>query len=192
VARDRQRAKQRRRQRQTGAPRRDRSTPTDTPLPGGDDDATVDSILGQGTAAPDPLKNATPDADQAQLAEAGAQRGLSGDVDDEVSSFRDESDDAPAAVRYDPAPDEVEGDRRVPREELDEAVAEDIAPKPARSRGRVLAFLGHSADELRRVIWPDRRQVGQATAVVLGFVVLAGGYLGLMDALWKPLVNAIL
>ena len=40
--------------------------------------------------------------------------------------------------------------------------------------------------------WPDRKQVGQATAVVLGFVVLAGGYLGLMDAIWQPLVNAIL
>ncbi len=40
--------------------------------------------------------------------------------------------------------------------------------------------------------WPDRRQVGQATAVVLGFVVLAGGFLGLMDAIWKPIVNAII
>ena len=38
----------------------------------------------------------------------------------------------------------------------------------------------------------DRRQVGQATAVVLGFVVIAGAYLGLLDALWKPLVDAIL
>jgi hypothetical protein len=27
---------------------------------------------------------------------------------------------------------------------------------------------------------------------VLGFVVLAGGYLGLLDALWKPIVDAIL
>ncbi len=195
MARDRQRAKQRRRQRQVGASRPDRGTPVDAPL--GDDDATVDRpVLGEGTAAPDPLKNAMPDADQAHLAEAGVERGLSGDAeardDDEVSSFRDESDDAPAAVRYDPAPDEVEGDRRMRRGELDDAVAEEITPKPARSRGRVLAFLGHSVDELRRVIWPDRRQVGQATAVVLGFVVLAGGYLGLMDAIWKPLVNAIL
>ena len=48
------------------------------------------------------------------------------------------------------------------------------------------------SDELRRVQWPNRRQVGQATAVVLGFVVLAGGYLGLLDALWKPIVDAIL
>ena len=167
----------------------------DAPL--GDDDSTVDHpVLGEGTAAPDPLKNAMPDSDQARLAETGVERGPSGDAElrdeDEVSSFRDESDDAPAAVRYDPAPDEVEGDARVRREELDDAVAEEIAPRPARSRGRVLTFLGHSADELRRVIWPDRRQVGQATSVVLGFVVLAGGYLGLMDAIWKPLVNAIL
>jgi len=190
VARDRQRAKQRRRQRQAGAPRPDRRSPRP-----GDDDTTVDSPLGAGTAAPDPLKNAMPDADQAHLAEAGVERGLSGDVeahDDDVSSFRDESEDAPAAVRYDPAPDEVEGDRRTRGEDLDGAVAEESAPRPARSRGRVLAFFGHSVDELRRVIWPDRRQVGQATAVVLGFVVLAGGYLGLMDAIWKPLVNAIL
>jgi len=192
VARDRQRAKQRRRQRQTGA-QRPASGRRDLRV--GDDDATVENpVLGEGTAAPDPLKNAMPDVDQAHLAEAGAERGLSGDVegDDDMTGFRDESDDAPAPVRYDPAPDAVEGDSRARREELDDAVAEDIAPKPARSRGRILTFLRHSADELRRVIWPDRRQVGQATAVVLGFVVLAGGYLGLMDALWKPLVNAIL
>ncbi|MGH2969131.1 MAG: preprotein translocase subunit SecE, partial [Solirubrobacteraceae bacterium] len=46
--------------------------------------------------------------------------------------------------------------------------------------------------ELKRVQWPDRRHVGQGTAVTLGFVVLAGGYLGLLDALWKPLIEAIL
>ena len=63
---------------------------------------------------------------------------------------------------------------------------------PRKQRGRVLTFLRHCVDELRRVQWPNRRQVGQATAVVLGFVVLAGGYLGLLDALWKPIVDAIL
>jgi preprotein translocase subunit SecE len=42
------------------------------------------------------------------------------------------------------------------------------------------------------VQWPDRRQVGQGTAVTLGFTVLAGGYLGLLDAIWKPLIEAIL
>jgi preprotein translocase SecE subunit len=46
--------------------------------------------------------------------------------------------------------------------------------------------------ELRRVQWPDRKQVGQATAVVIVFVVIAGSYLGLLDAVFSRLVNAIL
>jgi preprotein translocase SecE subunit len=35
--------------------------------------------------------------------------------------------------------------------------------------------------ELQRVQWPDRRQVMQATGVVVGFVIVAGVYLGLAD-----------
>jgi len=42
------------------------------------------------------------------------------------------------------------------------------------------------------VQWPDRRQVGQATAVVLGFVVIAGAYLGLADAVAQRFVDLIL
>ena len=40
--------------------------------------------------------------------------------------------------------------------------------------------------------WPDRRQVTQATAVVLGFVAVAGLYLGLADYVAKEIVEAIL
>jgi preprotein translocase subunit SecE len=58
--------------------------------------------------------------------------------------------------------------------------------------GRFLAFLRASWAELRRVQWPDRRAVGQATAVVLGFVLVAGLYLGLVDALAKKLVDLII
>ena len=73
----------------------------------------------------------------------------------------------------------------------DPAVLEerDAARRPRRQRGRIITFLGHVVDELRRVQWPDRRQTGQGTAVTLGFVVVAGGFLGLMDAVWKPLVD---
>ena len=79
-------------------------------------------------------------------------------------------------------------------DQLDPAVTEerDQERHPRRSRGRVFTFLGHVIDELRRVMWPDRRHVGQGTAVVLGFVVIAGSYLGLLDAIWKPLIEAIL
>jgi len=144
-------------------------------------DDTVDRAgLGEGTAAPDPLKKATPDVDQAKLSEAGAGRGASGEIPVEEDG-----------VEYVPAPDEVEGDQPVRRGDLDPSVAEE-SERPAKQRGRVFTFLRHCVDELRRVQWPDRKQVGQATAVVLGFVVLAGGYLGLADALFKPLVQAIL
>ena len=46
--------------------------------------------------------------------------------------------------------------------------------------------------ELQRVQWPDRRQVGQATAVVLGFVVVAGAFLGFADFLADQLVDLII
>jgi preprotein translocase SecE subunit len=57
---------------------------------------------------------------------------------------------------------------------------------------RAADFLRSCVAELRRVQWPDRRQVGQGTAVVIGFVVVAGVYLGLLDAIWNPIVQAIL
>ena len=68
--------------------------------------------------------------------------------------------------------------------------------EPARGRkgifGRAADFLRASYQELRRVQWPDRKQVGQGTAVTLGFVVVAGAYLGLLDAIWNPIIQAIL
>jgi preprotein translocase subunit SecE len=57
---------------------------------------------------------------------------------------------------------------------------------------RAIAFLRASWAELQRVQWPDRRQVTQATAVVLGFVAVAGIYLGAADWLAQKIVNFIL
>jgi preprotein translocase SecE subunit len=57
---------------------------------------------------------------------------------------------------------------------------------------RFINFLRASWAELQRVQWPDRRQVGQATAVVLGFVVVAGAFLGVIDALTQKLVDLII
>jgi preprotein translocase subunit SecE len=190
VARDRQRSKGRRR-RPTGS--------SGNPAKGsaksrarqiGLDDPSIDeSGLTDTTPAPDPLKNSSAEVDQARAAENGAGRGPAGEVDfgaDDV--FEDELDD------LERAPDEVERDL-VPsaagRGGVDPAVAAERAAH-RRERGRVLTFLRHCIDELRRVQWPDRKHVGQATAVVLGFVLIAGGWLGLMDAIWQPLINAIL
>jgi preprotein translocase SecE subunit len=152
VARDRQRAKQRRRQRQPGAggpvSGSARTRARDIGLE--PTDAELDS-----TEAPEPTKHAFPDVEQARMAEAG--------VDAEAES----------AQPTDPAVLEERAEARRAR----------------RQRGRIFTFLGHVVDELRRVQWPDRRQTGQGTAVTLGFVVVAGGFLGLMDAIWKPVVD---
>ena len=64
----------------------------------------------------------------------------------------------------------------------------------AHGRGgrRFANFLRASWAELQRVQWPDRRQVGQATAVVLGFVVIAGAFLGVADFVAEKLVDLII
>jgi preprotein translocase subunit SecE len=59
-------------------------------------------------------------------------------------------------------------------------------------RHRAVAFLRASWAELQRVQWPDRRQVTQATTVVLGFVAVAGIYLGIADWAAQKIVNFIL
>ncbi|MEA2195114.1 MAG: preprotein translocase subunit SecE [Solirubrobacteraceae bacterium] len=71
----------------------------------------------------------------------------------------------------------------------DLAVTPD-AHKPAGFR--VTNFFRACWAELQRVDWPDRRQVGQATAVVLGFVVVAGAFLGLADVVAQRVVDLIL
>ena len=68
------------------------------------------------------------------------------------------------------------------------------APAPTRKGGlrRVPGFVKACWAELQRVQWPDRKQVGQATAVVLGFVVIAGAFLGLADVVAQRIVDFIL
>ena len=61
-----------------------------------------------------------------------------------------------------------------------------------RERGRVLGFLANVWAELQRVQWPNRQQVTTLTGVVLGFVLIAGGYLGLLDAIFSRVIEQIL
>jgi preprotein translocase SecE subunit len=197
VARDRQRAKQRRRRQAQppgGGSKRPRERDDAAREMGLDDSGVDEAGLGEAPLDQQPestvfpslggppasLEHASGFADEARAAEEGAPL-----PPEDLEGLEDED--------FELAPDEVEGDL-VPTGRVDPAVAEEAEERahPRRQRNRVFTFLGHVWDELRRVQWPDRRQVGQATAVVLGFIVIAGGYLGLLDALWKPLVDAIL
>jgi preprotein translocase subunit SecE len=65
------------------------------------------------------------------------------------------------------------------------------APRPWVGN-RLINFLQGSWRELQRVQWPDRRQVIQATGVVIGFVIVAGVFLGVADFLAGKLMNYIL
>jgi preprotein translocase SecE subunit len=138
-----------------------------------DDPAIDEAGVGDTTPAPDPLKNSSADVDIAKAAEAGM--------------LEDERE-------YNPAPNELDAAHDPGRAgPVDPAVHDAHGPaRPHKKRGRVLGFLFDCWTELQRVQWPDRRHVGQATAVVLGFVVIAGTFLGVMDAIWKPIVNAII
>jgi preprotein translocase SecE subunit len=174
VARDRQRAKQRRAKRQPGAGGPAAGSASTNARDIGLDQADADDAGLGNTAPPEPTKHAMPNVEEARMAEAGPAR-----IDEEAVPGDD---------------DQVEGDLVPSRSRDTDRAREEAAHagRPRKRRGRALTFIGHSIDELRRVQWPDRRQVSQGTAVTLGFVVLAGGYLGLLDALWKPLIEAIL
>ena len=67
------------------------------------------------------------------------------------------------------------------------------AARPRRHhRNRLVAFLIAVWAELQRVQWPNRKQLTQMTGIVLVFVLIAGGYLGLLDAIFSRLIQQII
>ena len=61
-----------------------------------------------------------------------------------------------------------------------------------RQRGRVVGFLVSCWAELKRVQWPDRETLIQASAVTIVFIAVAAAYLGALDALFNFLVQHLL
>ena len=71
-------------------------------------------------------------------------------------------------------------ERRKPREEPVE-----------RERGRVVGFIISCWAELKRVQWPTRDTLIQASAVTLIFIAVAAAYLGVLDAAFNWLVQRV-
>ena len=162
MARDRQRAKQRR-ARRAEAPGNPGSAPSNRAEPHArtefesEDQQEFEAAIVTGAGERD--------------ANADAEAAFGDGVGDELELERQAVESAPAAAR----------------------AAERPAGTPTkRGPARFLAFLRACWSELQRVQWPDRRQVAQATAVVIGFVIVAGLYLGVADYVAKQLVNAII
>ena len=110
--------------------------------------------------------------------------------------------EAPAPSRADvgaPAKESRE-ERRARREREKEqrrkARAKQLRKEPAereeRRRGAVLSFLISCWAELKRVQWPDRETLIQASAVTVIFIAVAAAYLGALDALFNWLVKLAL
>lgn len=59
-------------------------------------------------------------------------------------------------------------------------------------RGGVIGFLLSCWAELKKVQWPDRDTLVQATAVTIIFVAVAAAFLGALDALFNEIVKQIL
>jgi preprotein translocase subunit SecE len=120
--------------------------------------------------APDPIAQAAPDAEvaQARIAQAAGV---------EVASERELEEEAEAA-------------------ELELAPVERARPGAITAQpwlgARLVAFLEGSWRELQRVQWPDRRQVIQATSVVIGFVIVAAVFLGVADLVANKVVNFVI
>jgi preprotein translocase subunit SecE len=91
------------------------------------------------------------------------------------------------------AAEEAEAEEAALEEALP-AARRETAPAERRIRtgNRLINFLQGSWRELQRVQWPDRRQVMQATGVVIGFVIVAGVFLGVADFLATKIMNYIL
>ncbi|MGO9754841.1 MAG: preprotein translocase subunit SecE [Solirubrobacteraceae bacterium] len=163
-------------------------------------------------AAPDPLLHASPDTElaEAQLALGRADLDQSVSDDDDFESFQDEhefeeledavdeqldfTDRGPAGLPAGAGRGSSGG--RSPASSGagggEVAVPSGAAVEPPGAFTRLVTFLQGSWRELQRVQWPDRRQVMQATGVVLGFVIVAGVYLGVADYLAQKIVHFIL
>jgi preprotein translocase subunit SecE len=225
VARDRQRAKQRKARRaQNRGPARSQPTRTDVPgelehasgevdefdaaLVAGaegqtvdaEDDSTLaprrdDEDLDDDSAVADRRDDDEPALDDDRSALLGSDDDF--DEDRSADDFEDDDDrSAVAARRAEEDEDDDFDDATLEREAVGSApaVRRETAPgAPTRKGGgRFLVFLRASWAELQRVQWPDRRQVAQATGVVIGFVIVAGLYLGVADWVAKQIVNAII
>ncbi len=73
--------------------------------------------------------------------------------------------------------------------------AERRAPKEVkveRERGRVASFFSSVIAELRKVQWPDRDTLVQASTVTLIFVAVAAAYLGVLDAIFGWVVDRLI
>jgi preprotein translocase subunit SecE len=78
------------------------------------------------------------------------------------------------------------------RRESEQLAKKQKQAKTERQRSGVIGFLVSCWQELKKVQWPDRDTLIQATAVTILFVAVAAVYLGALDAAFNFLIKQIL
>ncbi len=78
------------------------------------------------------------------------------------------------------------------RRESEQLAKKQKQASSERQRGGVIGFLVSCWAELKKVQWPDRETLIQATAVTILFVAVAAVYLGALDAFFDFLIKRIL
>ncbi len=78
------------------------------------------------------------------------------------------------------------------KEERRKAREKQPAETQERRRGPVIGFLVSCWAELKRVQWPTRETLVQASGVTVVFIAIAAAYLGALDAVFNWLVQRIL
>jgi preprotein translocase subunit SecE len=78
------------------------------------------------------------------------------------------------------------------RRESEQLAKRQKQAKADRQRGGFIGFLVSCWQELKKVQWPDRETLVQATAVTILFVAIAAAYLGALDAAFSELIKLIL
>jgi preprotein translocase subunit SecE len=200
VARDRKRAKQRRARRGAAAPGHGPGPAPAAPADGSVDasgetaaQADVASPLGVGRVERADLPGALEHAGDVDEFDAALIAGAGGvAANAETLSEAEIESEAEAEAEGDLTEDELQEGAGSGRGGANGVSPEQASGAPIRRGNRAIGFLRASWAELQRVQWPDRRHVFQATAVVLGFVAIAGAYLGLADYVAKEIVEFIL
>ncbi len=199
MARDRKRAKQRRARRGAAGSGRGPG-PTPAAPAGGSADAPAESAaqpdvaaqpLGVGRVERADLPGALEHAGDVDEFDAAIIAGAGG-VAANAETLSEAEIEAEAEAEGDLTEDELQEGAGSGRGAANGVSPEQASGAPIRKGNRAIGFLRASWAELQRVQWPDRRHVFQATAVVLGFVAIAGAYLGLADYIAKEIVDFIL
>jgi preprotein translocase SecE subunit len=132
------------------------------------------------------------DVAEVEAVEAGMAAGAS-EVELEVPDTS-KSDRAVRRAEAKQAKEEEKRKREAQKRQEGEQLArrQKQAQAEKRQRGGVIGFLVSCWQELRKVQWPDRETLVQATAVTIIFVAVAGAYLGVLDTAFNFLVKQIL